>query len=273
MKHLLLWALTGFSMSLASLAHAQPAEKIMIDGSTGVTPLVAALAKAYNEQNPTVAIDIGKGMGTSARINALRDGKIDIAMASHGLKVDDIKREGMAVHEIAKVAVVFGVHAGVAVNALTEAQICDIYLLNTTNWKELGAADITIAPYTRPDTEVDTEVVRDKIACLTKLQMPAGVKVAPKAGEMSEQLATAAGAIGMTTMTMIEQSKGRIKPLALRGIMPTTANVQNKTYPLTRDSFLVTRAAPAPAVAKFMAFVISDAGKRVIAANGAIPVK
>ena len=86
---------------------------------------------------------------------------------------------------------------------------------------ELGAADISMVPYTRPDTEVDTEVVRDKIVCLAKLQMPSGVKVAPKAGEMSEQLASSAGAIGMTTMTIVEQSKGRIKPLALRGIMPT----------------------------------------------------
>ena len=273
MKHMLLWALTGFTLSLAPQAQAQSAEKIVIDGSTGVTPLVAALTKAFIEQNPAIAIDIGKGMGTRARIDALRDGKIDIAMASHGLKVDDIKRQGMAVHEIAKVAVVFGVHAGVAVNELNEAQICDIYLLKTKNWKELGAADISIAPYTRPDTEVDTEVVRDKIACLTKLQMPAGVKVAPKAGEMSEQLASAAGAIGMTTMTIVEQSKGRIRPLALRGIMPTAANVQNKTYPLTRDSFLVTQATASPAVVKFIAFVASDAGKKVIAANGALPVK
>ena len=95
MRSMILWAFTGFTLSLAPLALAQSAGKIVIDGSTGVTPLVAALTKAYVEQNPSVAIDIGKGMGTRARIDALRDGKIDIAMASHGLKVDDITRQGM----------------------------------------------------------------------------------------------------------------------------------------------------------------------------------
>ena len=153
MRSMILWAFTGFTLSLAPLALAQSAGKIVIDGSTGVTPLVAALTKAYVEQNPSVAIDIGKGMGTRARIDALRDGKIDIAMASHGLKVDDITRQGMTVHEIAKVAVVFGVNAGVAVIDINDAQICDIYLLKTKNWKELGAADISMVPYTRPDTE------------------------------------------------------------------------------------------------------------------------
>lgn len=271
MKNIILWILAGFSITLAPVLPAQPAEKIIIDGSTGVTPLVAALAKAYREQNPATAIEIGKGMGTRARIEALRDGKIDIAMASHGLKVDEIKQQGMAVHEIAKIAVVFGVNASVAATNLNDAQICGIYSAKTANWKELGAADLNIVAVTRPDSEVDTEVVREKIACLTKLQMPDTVKVAPKAGEMADQLATTTGAIGMTTMTVVEQSNGRIKALALRGITATAANVQNKTYTLTRDSFLVTKDASAPAVAKFMAFVHSDAGKKVIAANGAVP--
>jgi len=77
----------------------------------------------------------------------------------------------------------------------------------------------------------------------------------------------------MTTMTVVEQSGGRIKPVSLRGIAPVAANVQNKTYVLTRDSFLVTKAAPSPAVAGFLDFVRSAAGEKVILANGAVPVK
>ncbi|HTE15311.1 MAG TPA: hypothetical protein VK642_09560 [Burkholderiales bacterium] len=139
MRNIILWVFAGLSVTLASVVQAQSAEKIVIDGSTGVTPLVAALAKA------------------------LRDGKIDMAMASHGLKVDDIKRQGMAVHEIAKVAVLFGVNASVSATDLTDT--------------------------------------------------------------------------------------------------------------LTRDSFLVTQETPSPAVAKFMEFVWSNAGKKVIAANGAMAAK
>jgi phosphate transport system substrate-binding protein len=273
MRNIILWALASLSVTLAPVVQAQSAEKIIIDGSTGVTPLVAALAKAYSEQNPGTAIEIGKGLGTRARIEALRNGKIDIAMASHGLKVDEIRQQGMAVHEIAKIAVVFGVNASVSATNLTGEQICGIYAVTTKNWKELGAADLNIVPVTRPDSEVDTEVVREKIACLAKLQMPYSVKLAPNTSEMAEQLAATTGAIGMTTMTVVEQSNGRIKPLALRGITATAANVQNKTYTLTRDSFLVTHEAPAPAVAEFMKFVSSGAGKKVIAANGAVPTK
>ena len=248
-------------------------EKIVIDGSTGVTPLVEALATAYRERNPGTTIEIGKGMGTKARIQALGEGKIDIAMASHGLDVAAVTRQGMAVQEIAKTAVVFGVNSGVSVPELTGEQICNVYTGKVRNWKELGGADLPIVPFTRPDSEVDTEVVRDKIACLKNLKMPESVKVAPKAPEMGRELAATPGAIGMTTTTVVEQSKGRIKALSLNGTAPSAQNVQNKSYVLTRDAFLVSKSAPSPAVAKFLDFVRSAAGEKVIVANGAVPVK
>lgn len=259
--------------SFGAAYQVQAAEQIGIDGSTGVMPLVVALAKAYREQNRDVTIDIGKGLGTKARIEALREGKIHIAMASHGLNIDSIKKQGMAVREIAKVAVVFGVNANVSTTNLTDSQICDIYAITKTNWKELGYSDMPIVPHTRPDSEVDTEVVRHNIECLKNLKMSEAVKVAPKSGEMAKALAATGGAIGMTTMTVVEQSAGRIKPISLRGIAPTADNVKSKTYILTRDSFLVTLATPTAAVAKFLEFIQSDAGAKVISQNGAVPVK
>ena len=252
--------------------HAQSA--IVIDGSTGVAPLVAALAKAYEQANPGTSIQIGKGLGTGARIRALDEGKIDIAMASHGLDVAAIQKQGMTVHEIAKVAVVFAVNESVPVTALSDAQVCTIYSGKAASWKDVGRGpDLAIAPLARPDSEVDTEVVRDKVACLAQMKFADGVKLMPKAGEMAQGLATTPGSVGMTTMTVVEQSGGKVKAVSLNGIAPTAENVQKKTYVLTRDSFLVVKDQPSEAVSRFLAFIRSPAGQKVIAANGAVAVK
>ena len=106
----------------------------------------------------------------------------------------------------------------------------------------------------------------------SRLQMPETVKVMPKSGEMAQALAATAGAIGMTTMTVVEQSQARIKAVSLRGMAPTANNVQRHAYTLTRDSFLVVKASPSPAVSRVLDFVRSAEGTGVIAANGAIPV-
>ena len=260
-------------LGTSPLAAAQNVERVIVDGSTGVTPLVAALAKSYQSQHPGAAIEIGKGMGTKARIQALSDGKIDIAMASHGLNVADIRKHGMTVHEIGKVAVVFGVNASVPVADLADNQICDIYSGKTTNWKALGGPDLAIVSIARPDSEVDTEVVREKVPCLTSMKFPESVKIAPKTAEMAQALAATPGAFGMTTMTVVEQSQGKVKALSLRGIAPTAENVQRKVYTLTRDSFLVVKSPPSAATARFIDFVRSAAGETVIVANGAVPVR
>ena len=262
----------AFGWSLAAPVHAQSQERIVIDGSTGVAPLVAALATAYREKNPGATVEIGKGMGTKARIKALAEGKIDIAMASHGLVAGDLMRQGMAVHEFAKVAVVFGVNATVPVTGLADTEICDIYSGKRANWKDLGGSDLPIAPRTRPDSEVDAEVARARIGCLAQLQMPAAVLVMPKAGDMARELTRTAGAIGMTTTTVVAQSQARVRPLTLNGVEPSAENVRSGAYRLTRDSFLVTQASAAPAVARFLEFVRSPEGQRVISANGAVPL-
>ncbi len=260
------------STLLALGGQGREAARFVMDGSTGVMPLAAALVKAFQEREPGIAIEMGQGLGTGARLQALAEGRIDIALASHGLKLDDIARQGMSAQEIARTAVVFAVHASVPVVSLTEQEICGIYAGKTTSWKTLGGGERDIAPRTRPDSEVDAEVVRANIQCLADLPMPAAVKIMPKTGDMAKELSETPGAIGMTTLTVVEQSQGKIRALALNGIAPSPENVERGAYPLVRKSFLITRDTPPPPVARFLRFVRDPAGQGVIRANGAIPV-
>lgn len=258
---------------LATGVRAQAPQKIVIDGSTGGMPLAAALAQAFQERNPGAALEFGKGLGTKARIQALADGKIDIALASHGLDTAEITRQGMVVHEIANVAVVFGVNTTVLVTNMTDQGICDVYAGKTSNWKVFGGPELAIAARTRPDSEVDAEVMRDGLACLKDLKMAGGVQVMAKAGDMATELAATAGAIGMTTMTVVEQSQGKIRAVSMNGIDPSAQNVERKNYRLVRESFFVTKAPMSPAVARFLEFALGPIGRSVITANGAIAAK
>ncbi len=255
---------------IATVGPGEAQPTVRIDGSTGVAPLIAALTKAYQARAAVAAIEMGKGMGTKERIEALASGKIDIAMASHGLKIDDLTRSGMAVVEIARTPVVFAVHAGVGVENLSDDQICAIYSGRQTNWRAFGGPDLAIAARTRPDSEVDAEVARGGVGCLAALTMPSSVKVMPRSGDMAAELASTSGAIGMTTSTVVEQSGGKVRALSLNGVRAEETNVLAGKYTLVREAFLVTRSQPSPDVANFLAFIRSPEGGAVIKANGAI---
>lgn len=246
-------------------------ETIYIDGSTGVKPLVEALAKHYQEKKPEITIKVGNGMSPKKRIAALVTGKIDLAMASHGLEIEQLTNQGMVVRKIAKMAVVFGINSSVRISNLTEEQLCDIYSGKVTNWKNLGGPDLLIAPFARPEKEVDTEVVRNHISCFNDIEMSELVKVKTKSGDMAKVLSAETGAIGMTTMVRVEQSQGSIRSVSLNGKIPSTNNIMLDSYRLTRDSFLVMPSEFSQTVTSFMKFIKSADGEKIIINNNAMP--
>jgi phosphate transport system substrate-binding protein len=257
------------ALTVSVAGHAAAQQRITIDGSTGTAPLVEALGKAFTAKS-AVAVEVGKGLGTKARFEALSGGKVDIAMASHGLNVADVTKRGMTVHRIALTPVLFGAHGSVTIDGLTDAQICSIYAGSIRNWKDLGGSDLAIAPLVRPESEVDMEVVRDGLACFKDLKIIDGARSLPRAGDMAKALAETPGAIGMTSATFVAQSKSRIKALSLNGTAASEDNVVAGKYRLTRDSFLVTSNAPSAPVKAFIDFVKAAEGAAIIKANGAI---
>ena len=247
--------------------------KIVLDGSTGMIPLAKALAVAYQQVSTDPQIELGQGLGTGARLKALADGKIQVALASHGIKADDLAKDNLRAIEVAKGAVVFAVNASVPLTEVTEAQLCDLYSGRAGNWKALNGPDVAVVVLTRPPTEVDPEVIRAKIGCFKELKEVESVRVMARGSDMAKGLAETTHAIGMTSGTVVEQSGGKLRALAVNGIAPTADNVKTGRYFLTRDFLFVVKAPPAPPVARFLEFVLSPDGDRVILANGAIPVR
>lgn len=249
------------------------AERIVLDGSTGMLPLAKALAAAYQERSPAPQVEIGTGLGTGARLRALEEGKIHIALASHGVKPEDAQKAGLKMIEVAKGAIVFAVNASVPIANITESQVCDTYSGKINNWKSLGGPDRSMALLTRPSTEVDPEVIRAKIGCFKELKEIQAAKVMARGGDMAKALAETPYALGMTSMTVAEQSGGKVRALSLNGIAPTAENVKSGRYFLTRDFLFVTKGDPAGPVKQFLDYVLSIEGDRVIQANGAVPVR
>lgn len=268
----LLKAFIGLLLSAASL-HASSQDKIVLDGSTGMIPLARALAAAYQQQSREPQIEIGQGLGTGARLKALTDGKIHIAMASHGIAGEDLRQNGLQAVDVAKGAIVFAVNASVPLTNVSQSQACDLFAGKLADWAALNAPGAPVAVLTRPATEVDPEIIRAKLPCFKDLKEVSSARVMARSGDMAKGMAETPNAIGMTSMAVVEQSGGRIRALALDGVEPSAGNVKTGHYHLTRDFLFVTHMEPSPAVRNFMAFVISAAGDKVILESGAIPLR
>ena len=77
--------------------------RLVVAGSTSVTPVVEKLAEAYETLHPNVSIEI-QSTGSSAGIQAAIEGSADLAMASRELKdseLEKLKAEIIAIDGIA----------------------------------------------------------------------------------------------------------------------------------------------------------------------------
>lgn len=109
--------------------------KIVIAGSSSVTPVMEKLAEAYMAINPNAEIELQQSDSSSGMTSAL-DGVCDIGMASRALKDSEIEA-GLIPMTIAMDGIAVIVSNDNPVDGLTREQVRDIYMGVITQWSEI----------------------------------------------------------------------------------------------------------------------------------------
>ncbi len=119
----------------AKFTSQMPEGKIVVAGSSSVTPLMEKLKEAYAEINPKLTIEIQQSDST-AGITAVSEGTCDIGMASRALKDTEIAK-GLTPTEIAKDGIAVIVNTKNPLTTMTKDQLADIYKGELKTWTDL----------------------------------------------------------------------------------------------------------------------------------------
>ncbi len=109
--------------------------KVVVAGSSSVTPVMEKLAEAYQAVNPNVVVEVQQSDSTTG-VNMAVDGTCDIGMASRELK-DSETSAGAAASVIAKDGIAVIVAPESEVSELTSDQVKDIFAGNVVSWDEV----------------------------------------------------------------------------------------------------------------------------------------
>lgn len=112
----------------------QLAGKIVVAGSSSVTPIMEKLKEAYEQVNPNAEIEIQMSDST-AGMNAAIDGTCDIGMASRSLK--DSEKEQLEGIEIALDGIAIITNSGNSIDNLTTETVKEIFTGEVTMWSEI----------------------------------------------------------------------------------------------------------------------------------------
>ena len=110
--------------------------KVVISGSSSVTPVMEKLKEAYCALNPHAELELQQSDSTSG-MNAALDGVCDIGMASRELKKSELEA-GLLPQVIAMDGIAVIVSPDKAVESLTTEQVRAIYMGEITDWSEVN---------------------------------------------------------------------------------------------------------------------------------------
>ncbi len=113
----------------------QPAGKLVIAGSSSVTPIMEKLAEAYRELNVGATIEIQMSDSTAGMTGAI-EGTCDIGMASRALK--DSEKEQLTETQIALDGIAVIVNPKNPLADVTSEQVRDVFTGQVEQWSGLN---------------------------------------------------------------------------------------------------------------------------------------
>jgi phosphate transport system substrate-binding protein len=251
--------------------------KITVKGSDTLVILAQRWAEIYMKDHPETSIQVtggGSGVGLAALIN----GTTDIANSSRPIKSTEVEKLKARYNTLgieipcAKDGITIFLNESNKVQELTLKQLSDIYQGKVTNWKQVGGDDAPIKLYGRENSSgtyvfFKEEVVKaDYASSCQTLPGTAAVVNAVKKDKYGIGYGGAAYAAGVKHCKVKRDDKSA-------GILPTAESIARNEYPITRYLYMYLKSRPTGEIKKYIDWILSPAGQKVVVEVGYFPVK
>lgn len=252
-------------MALAQAAAANP--PVRMAGTGAAVGAMELLIAEYSKARPDVIFRPVEAIGSSGAIRAVMAGSLDIALAARPLG-DAERAAGASAIEYARTPFVIAVATKSPVKSISRAELARVYHGTLDSWPD----DVRVRPVLRPADDIDTDHLRalspEIAAALEAALKRPGMPIASTDREAADIIERTRGAIGPSSLGLIQSESRELRALALDGVQPTLQALQAGEYPHHKRLYMVTGKKLSPAAREFMEFVGSAAGRALLARSG-----
>ena len=250
---------------------ARASERVRIAGSDTMAVLTRVWTERFMEGNPGVAV-LSTGGGTGEGIRALVAGAVDVAAASRPLTPAEVEAlhgrtgtlgvgfrcalDGLSIY----------LHPDNPVRSLTLLQVKGIFTGRIGTWAKLGGADAPIEVLTRQPSSGTYRLFQELV--LDEEPYSERATALPTTTAIVDAVRADPNAVGYGGLGY----GADVVHCAVDGVAPSAATVRDGSYPLARYLYLYTARPPAGTVKRFIDWVLSPAGQRIVTDAGSVPL-
>lgn len=256
---------------------AMPKQRITIKGSDTMVILVQRWTEMYPDKASTEFQVTGGGSGTG--IAALINGTTDICSSSRPIKKDEVAQlekkfgyKGLEIR-VAMDGLAIYVHKSNPIKQLTMAQIKDIFTGKLTNWKQVGGKDSKILLYSRENNSGTYEFFKEHV--LNKQDFAASAQHMAGTAALINAISKDPNGIGFGGAAYAKNVKAVpvAKDASSKAVSASVTTIHNGEYPISRFLYFYLNTKPSGNVKKFVDWVISASGQKVVSDVGYYPIK
>lgn len=233
---------------------------LTLNGSTSVYPLAVQLAKAYNKSNKGTAFRILQG-GSDIGIKDVSRGRVTFGMASRDLQPAS-DPGGLKAYKIARDGVCIVTHPSNPLSNLSLATVQQIFSGRVRNWSSVPGAKATgpIDLVTRTAASGTADAFQNIFMGQT-LRVAGNASQKPSNGLVQQTVASNKNAIAYVDFKFTAGTTAA----PFEGVPCNLANAKSGQYRGVRNFWLISRGAPKGEAKRFVKFVRSAEGQRIVA--------
>ncbi|MBN1300798.1 MAG: PstS family phosphate ABC transporter substrate-binding protein [Melioribacteraceae bacterium] len=269
-----------------------PRDIITIKGSDTMVNLTLRWAESYMKINPEVSIQVTGG-GSGNGIAALLNNTAHIANISRELKDVEIKRAAEfgvnpVQHKVALDGIAIIVNPENSVDSLSLIQLKNIFSGEIQNWNELGGEPGKIVLYGRENSSGTYEFFKQNVlntdSSGSVKEFSTGMQVLQGTAALAEAVSRDRRGIGFggigyfalrddvkIVSVKVDPQHKAFNPVLKH--QPDYEIVRERTYPLSRYLYIYTNGTPSGKVEKFIKFIQSEVGQKIVKEMEYIPLE
>jgi phosphate transport system substrate-binding protein len=275
----------GLAGGLAACQKKEQKVSIQNIGSDTMVNLAQAWAEAYAKVEPGVSVEVAGG-GSGVGVAALINGTADIANSSRQLEPKEVAdAKGKTGKEPKEFLVGYDglaiyVHKDNPLAAISVEELGEIYREGgkINKWSQLGVAvpgvrSDEIIRVSRQNNSGTYHYFREVV--LKRKDFKPGSLDQNGSKDVVELVAKTPGAIGYSGLGYATPEVKIVKVAGKKGelsVMPSIPTVLDKSYPIARPMFMYTPGEPSEVARKYIAWIMSAGGQKIVADTGYVPL-
>lgn len=246
------------------------ASVLRIGGSGACHGSALLMAERYAKVTGGSAVAVAPPLGSKGGLRGLLGGALDIACTSRPLTSDE-SVHGLTVQALATSPFVVIVHPGTRLDRITVTELARLFADPTATFPDGTRVRAVLRPVDEVDTQIQLSLSPAMAPALAQARQRPGMVVAATDGEVAQFVESVPGAIGLSTLGLVQTERRNVSVLGLDGHLPALDGRANPAYPVRKTLYLVTRGTAPEPVRRFVAYARSKPAQDLLLRSGFLP--